>query len=313
MNEMSKPGGFVIWLKQMRADFLVLAVLLTFIGLALAANSGVEFDFFKAFLLIVGVVSAHISVNLFNEYWDHKTKVDFYTEKTPFSGGSGNLQKGWTKPWQVFLAGTITLIISLAIGVYFTFVSHWIIAVFAGVGAISILFYNIVFARIMLGELFAGLSLGSLVVVGTYVGMTVTSWDASFVEILPTSVILIAIPPGILTALLLLLNEFPDVEADKKGGRRHLVIVFGKKVSAWIYSVLMVIVFLMIVLIPVLKYTSWLLLIALLTWPVAMNACKIALSHEGDMKKLMPALGMNVLTVLGTDLLIALALFLQLI
>jgi len=64
MNDEVKPKGFVIWLKQMRADFLVLAVLLTMIGLALAANSGVEFSFLKAALLLVGVVSSHIAVNL---------------------------------------------------------------------------------------------------------------------------------------------------------------------------------------------------------------------------------------------------------
>ena len=310
---MSKPNCFAIWLKQMRADFLILAVLLTLIGLALAANTGIEFDYIKAGLLLIGVVSAHISVNLFNEYWDHRTGIDFNTEKTPFSGGSGNLQKGWTKSWQVFLAGTITLIICLAIGIYFTLVSHWIIAVFAVVGAISILFYNIFFARIMLGELFAGLSLGSLVVVGTYIGMTVTSWDASISQILPTSVILIAIPPGLLTFQLLFLNEFPDAEADKQGGRRHLVIILGKKTSAFLYSLFMLAVFAIIVLIPALNHSSWLLLIALLPLPIALNACKIALKHGEDMEKLMPALGMNVVTVLATDLLIAIALFIQLI
>ncbi|MCD4657614.1 MAG: prenyltransferase [Planctomycetes bacterium] len=310
---MNKPDGLTIWMKQMRADFIILAVFLTLIGLALAANTSIEFSFLKAGLLLIGVVSAHISVNLFNEYWDDKTGIDYNTEKTPFSGGSGNLQKGWTKSWQVFLVATITLIISLAIGIYFTLVSHWIIAVFAVVGAISILFYNIVLARIMLGELFAGLSLGSLVVVGTYIGMTVTSWDATFSQILPTSVILIAIPPGILTTLLLLLNEFPDAEADKQGGRRHLVIVLGEKTSAVIYSLFMLIVFAVIVLIPVLGYSSWWLLIAVITLPLALNACRIALKHGKNMEKLMPALGMNVVTVLGTDLLIAIALFIQLI
>ena len=313
MNDEVKPKGFVIWLKQMRADFLVLAVLLTMIGLALAANSGVEFSFLKAALLLVGVVSSHIAVNLFNEYWDYKTKVDFYTERTPFSGGSGNLQKGWTKPGQVFLAGTIALVICLAIGIYFTLESHWIIAVFAIVGAVSIFFYNIVFARIMLGEIISGLSLGTLVVLGVYVGMTATSWDLSFAQILPTAVILISIPPGILTTQLLFLNEFPDAEADKKGGRRHWVIVFGKKISAWMYSVLMVSVYVMILIIFFMKFTTWTILLALLTWPIAMNAIRIAINHHSNMEKLMPALGMNVLTILGTDFLIAGALFLQLV
>ena len=74
-----------------------------------------------------------------------------------------------------------------------------------------------------LGELFAGLSLGTLVVLGTYISMT-ASPGTPLKQLLPAEVIWISIPPGILTSLLLLINQFPDVEADKKGGRKHLVI-----------------------------------------------------------------------------------------
>ena len=34
---------------------------------------------------------AHLSVNAFNEYFDFKSGLDFLTERTPFSGGSGTL------------------------------------------------------------------------------------------------------------------------------------------------------------------------------------------------------------------------------
>ena len=111
--------------------------------------------------------------------------------------------------------------------------------------------------------------------------------------------------------ILLFLNEFPDAEADKQGGRRHLVIVLGKKTSAVIYTLFMLSVFATIVLIPALKYSSWWLLIALLPLPIALNACKITLKHSENMEKLLPALGMNVITVLSTDLLIAIALFIN--
>jgi 1,4-dihydroxy-2-naphthoate octaprenyltransferase len=35
---------------------------------------------------------------------------------------------------------------------------------------------------------------------------------------------------------LLLLNEFPDVEADRAGGRRNLILMFGRRPAALVYA-----------------------------------------------------------------------------
>jgi 1,4-dihydroxy-2-naphthoate octaprenyltransferase len=39
-----------------------------------------------------------------------------------------------------------------------------------------------------------------------------------------------------MTFNLLLLNEFPDEIADRTGGRRHLVILLGRRRAAYVYS-----------------------------------------------------------------------------
>jgi len=99
------------------------------------------------------------------------------------------------------------------------------------------------------------------------------------------------------------LNEFPDVEADKKGGRRTMPIVLGKGKAGIVYSVLMVIVYLWIIggviagLMPVFS------LIALLTLPFAIKAIQGALKHQ-EMTRLLPAMANNVLVVLLTQLLL---------
>jgi 1,4-dihydroxy-2-naphthoate octaprenyltransferase len=36
-------------------------------------------------------VGVHVAVNALNEASDYKTGIDFNTERTPFSGGSGTL------------------------------------------------------------------------------------------------------------------------------------------------------------------------------------------------------------------------------
>ena len=218
--------GFKIWLAQVRAPFLILAFLLVLIGLALAfklPGDRLGFNLFHAFLLVIGVVSAHAAVNLFNEYSDFKTGIDFNTNRNPFSGGSGMIIDGYTSQRSVKIAAISLLILAFGIGIYFTVVSHWSIIILVLIGGLTIVFYTEGLARIMLGELFAGLSLGSLVVVGTYIAMTATPGQ-ELGDLLSAVVIMVSIPPGILTSLLLLINEFPDVEADKAGGRLHLVI-----------------------------------------------------------------------------------------
>jgi 1,4-dihydroxy-2-naphthoate octaprenyltransferase len=311
---MSGPNGIKVWLAQSRANFLILAVLLVAIGLVYAAkyNPGGGFDPFHAVLLVLGVVAAHMSVNLFNEYSDYNTRIDFNTIQTPFSGGSKMLIEGHTKPRSVLAAGITTLFIALGIGLYFTVVSHWSIILFIIIGGLTIMFYTNFLAKIAMGEIFAGLTLGTMVVLGTYIAM-VASPSMSFGAIIPQEVWLISIPPGILTSLLLLLNEFPDAEMDKEGGRNHLVIKFGKKVAAYIYAFGLLITFGTIVILPLAGISSYWLYLALLPLPIAFKAGMTAIKHGDDMQKLVPSMGMNVMVVLGTDLLVAVSVLMGMI
>ncbi len=303
-----------VWLAQIRANFLVLSVFLVLIGLALSLkyplSGGEGFSFFKAMLIMIGVVSAHISVNLFNEYSDFFSKIDFNTTRTPFSGGSGMMVSGKSSPPEVLRLSIISLIIAFAIGVYFTITAHWVIMIFAITGAFSIIFYTPLLSRNMLGELFAGLSLGTLVVLGSYISVHGVQ-GLSFIVIIPAEVIWLSVPPGILTSLLLLINQFPDAEADKEGGRNHLVIRFGRKRAAWIYAAGMFITFGIILLLPLFGISSYWVYIALLPIPLAVKAAITAIRHGEDIPRLIPALGSNVITVLATDFLIAIAIFIE--
>ena len=91
----------------------------------------------------------------------------------------------------------------------------------------AVLFYSQVFARSGLGELFAGLGLGALPV-----------WGAAWVQgQQPGAAALWAGAPAFfMTFNLLLLNEFPDEEADRGGGRRNLVLLLGRRRAALVYA-----------------------------------------------------------------------------
>jgi 1,4-dihydroxy-2-naphthoate octaprenyltransferase len=307
-------SNFKIWMAQIRANFLLLAVFLVIIGLAFTAKypsvDGQSFSFFHALLLVIGVVLSHISVNLFNEYSDFRTGIDFHTTRTPFTGGSGMITNGKTRPESVWIVATISLLVALAIGIYFTIIAHWTIIILSLIGGFSIVFYTNWLSKNILGELFAGLSLGTFVVIGTYIAMTATP-GMRLSELLPEEVIWISIPPGILTSLLLFINQFPDVEADKLGGRKHLVIILGRKKASYIYAAGMLITFVIIVMCPLTGISSYWIYIALLPLPLAVKASIIAIKYGNDLSKLIPALVRNVITVLATDLLLAVGVFID--
>jgi len=287
------------WAGQVRAPFLLLAVILVLIGGGVAFEDGV-FNGLRFGLAMAGTVLAHIAVNLFNELSDYRTKIDENTRRTPFSGGSGTLQSGRLGYRSVYSAAVAALLSAFAIGIYLSWLAGWAMMIFIVAGGLATVFYTSHLAKWVLGELAAGVCLGTFVVLGTYFAMA---------GVLTPTVIWISIPPGILTALLLLLNEFPDMEADEQGGRRHLVIVLGRKKAAVVYTASLLIMYLVIIGGAVTGYLPMTALIALFTLPLAVKASVTALRHFDEFDKMVPALGANVGLVLGTDLLLAVACF----
>jgi len=288
-----------VWLQQVRAPFLILAVALSLVGIATAHWHGFG-HVGHALLLLAGVVLAHAAVNLFNELSDWKTGIDENTVRTPFSGGSGMLQAGLTSPRQVRLAAYGALLAAGAIGLFFCLASGWPLLALMACGALAIRFYTSHLSRWLVGELVSGLTLGSFVVIGVHYALT---------RFMTVDIIYISAVPGLLTALLLFLNEFPDAEADKRGGRRHLIILLGTKKSAVVYAAAVFLLFALIAAGPFILNIPYSVLIALAALPLGVAASVLTWKHHDDPARLIPAQGLNVALVIATDLLLALAYF----
>jgi 1,4-dihydroxy-2-naphthoate octaprenyltransferase len=271
--------------------------MLVLIGLAVARHDGFA-DAKSAWLLLAGVLSAHASANLFNELSDIRTGIDSRTQRTPFSGGSGMMQSGATSPQCVRTTAYGLLVASALIGLYFCFRSGWLILFFMVCGGAAVRFYTSVLSRWLLGEIASGLTLGTFVVLGVYFALART---------ISPEAVFISIPPGILTSLLLFLNEFPDADADKSGGRHHVVITLGKSKSAVVYAVGMMAVYGCLFAAPWVVRAPKILWIALATSPLAFMAVGLSIRHHHDFKKMVMAQGLNTLVVIVTDLLIVLA------
>jgi 1,4-dihydroxy-2-naphthoate octaprenyltransferase len=282
-----------IWFLETRPQFLILPIVLSFLGTSIAWFNG-YFHLVYAVLAFVGLLLAHISVNVLNDYYDFKSGVDLATKRTPFSGGSGMLPGGLLKPGQVLSFGIISFLLAAAIGIYFIFVTDWLLLPLLVVAGLCILLYTPFILKKNWPEWSPGLGLGSLPVLGAYFVQTNEyTWP----------VVIASIPSGILVHNLLFLNEFPDVEADKTAHRKTLPITIGKNKASIIYSLLMAVMYLWII--------GWVIagempvysLIALLTIPFAIKAIRGALRYD-DMGRLMPAMASNVLVVLLTQLLL---------
>ena len=285
-----------IWLLETRPQFLLLSVVLVLLGTAIARDEGC-FDLLKFLLTLIGLLLAHSSVNILNDYFDYKSGIDLETKRTPFSGGSGILPTGLLKPKGVYIYGVGCLTAALAIGIYLTFISGWQLLPLILLGGPVIYFYTSHLTKWLVGEFWAGLGLGMLPVLGTYFVQTGRYSLEAFVA---------SLAPGFLTANLLFLNEFPDVEADKKGGRYNLVIALGPRNASRLYAGLMVLTYLSIIGGVIFKLMPPLTLIGFHSIFFAYKAVKITFKHYDNVQELLPALKANVLTVLVTDAFLAL-------
>ncbi len=280
---------------ETRPQFLLLSPVLVILGMGIALYNG-AFNTLYFLLSLLGLTLLHISVNTLNDYSDFKSGIDLNAKRTPFSGGSGFLPSGQLTASSVLRLGLGAFILAVPIGVYFLFIrGFYLLPVFV-LGAIFVLLYTSHITKLGLGlaEITAGLGLGALPVFGTFLIINGGfSWAALYASI----------PSGFLVCNLLLLNEFPDIEADKVGQRKTLPIMLGSKKAAVIYSVLVIMVYIWIVAGVILNLMPAWSLLAILTLPIGLKAIKGAMTFK-RIEELLPAQGANVMVVLLTQLLL---------
>jgi 1,4-dihydroxy-2-naphthoate octaprenyltransferase len=108
-----------------------------------------------------------------------------------------------------------------------------------------------------------------------------------------------------LTFNLLFLNEFPDLDADAKGGRKNLVMALGTRESASLYSGLTLSVYVVICLGILAGIFPSFTAIGLLTVPLAVKASRMSRRNPKILDGFVPALKANVQIILITQALLA--------
>lgn len=294
------------WFLETRPAFLLLVPACVIVGIAVAVYQSPDYspNILNIALALLGALLAHISVNVLNEYSDYKTGIDFNTPKTPFSGGTGQLPAGLLNPRKVQIFGIACLLGVGAIGIYFVWEYGWTIIPLGILGILVVYLYTTHLTKDpILCAIAPGLGFGPLMVLGAYFAQTgeytLAAGMASMI-------------PGFLVSNLLLLNQFPDVEADRAGARRHLLITQGRQTSAKIYAALIIATYLWLIASVVLKILPVTALLGLLTLPIALKTVRGVLKNAENIENLVPFMGQNVIIVLLTPLLVGVGILLGL-
>ena len=278
-----------------RAPFLLLPPTLVAAGAAGAAWTG-TFSWARTLLALIGLVALHMAVNILNEWSDMRTGIDLETERTPFSGGSGTLPAGGMGSRTALVFGLVCSGIGLAVGLWFLSKVGWVLLPIILAGALAVLAYTDVLARIGVGEMAAGFGLGAGPVIGTAL-VQGGGWSEAAMAA--------SIPAFFMTFNLLLLNEFPDEGADRSGGRRNLVILLGRKAAARVYVLAGLATPAALIVAVYLGVLPALCLVAALPSVLLVQPVRWAISDPSQPVPI-PALGANVVWNLATNTLVAL-------
>lgn len=289
----------------MRPNFLLLSLVVVLLGTALAVFNGASWSTPLFVLLMLGGMLAHASVNMLNEYQDYHSGLDAITERTPFSGGSGSLQSHPQSAPYVLATLVISLLMLIVMGLYFVYLKGWLLIPIGLIGVLVIVTYTSTITRYPWLCLIApGFAFGPLMVMGTYYVWTGgVAWEAFWLSMVPF----------FLVNNLLLLNQFPDLEADRTIGRFNVLMLLGERSGSRIFNVFLWLGLLMLLIAYATNPLPNTVLIALIAFVIAIPLTKLVSQYDGSMDKLMPALAMNVIINLLTPLLMAGGLFWALI
>tara|TARA_R110001599_G_scaffold177980_9_gene370427 strand:- start:10268 stop:11134 length:867 start_codon:yes stop_codon:yes gene_type:complete len=286
----------------MRLPFLVLTPACVLLGGAIALASSAPVIWLHLWLGLAGALAAHIAVNTLNEYQDFRSGLDALTSRTPFSGGSGALIRCPDAAVAVRVSAGLSLLLVVLIGLYF--IMHYGAAILPvgllGV-AIIVLYTRWINQRPWLCLVTPGIAFGPLMVVGTHFVLT------GHYSVVAAGVSLVSF---FLANNLLLLNQFPDMQADRQVGRRHLPIAYGVEFATGVYGFMAAAAMLVIVLGVDSGTLPSLCLLALLPAAIGLFVWMGARRYGDQIGRLRPYLALNVFAAVVTPLVLSITLFL---
>lgn len=284
-----------VLLRELRAQFLPASVLPVLLGTAMAFARAGAFDAPAFALTLAAVVLVHLGTNVSNDYFDHRSGNDAFNTQfvRPFTGGSRLIQEGLLSPRAVLALAIVLLSLAVAAGAVLAATRGPSILVLGAIGIASGLFYvapPFRFASRGFGEILIGINFGVLCVMGAYYVQTRTVTWESFTASLPLAVLIAAV---------VFINEFQDMEADARAGKRTLVVRLGRRKASRVYGFIAAAAFVPVVAGVAARLLPPHALVSLAALLPALRAAAVARRRYDSPRELAPA---NALTILAHTL-----------
>ena len=281
-----KPLGSVgTWIQAFRLHYVPTSIFPALLGSVIAWAALGKFNLLYFVMVIIGVTVHHIGLNMIDDVFDYLHAVDrsHGEEKNPYTGGSGVLTGGLLSAEYVLAAAIVCYLIGVAIAICLTVLVGWPVLLFAAIGVFSSVFYTmppIRYGYRGFGELSLLINFGPVICLGAFYVQTQTiAWEP----------FIISFVPGFLMWSMIVINEIPDYEEDREAGKLNLVARLGKKQGVILYVAGLVCAYATVFLSASLGLTSFGVLLALLTLPVAYDAFRILNKNYMDKIRMAPA------------------------
>ena len=206
-------------LRTTRLPFLSATLVPVLLGIAIAARHG-DFQWWLAFVTIIGASFAHLGINVSNDIFDTLSGADeANVNPTQFSGGSRVLIYDLLTLRQLVAIDLGLFGAAAAIGLYLVWASASQTLLVIGVIGMALgIAYTAPPLKLVyrgVGEIAVAVGFGPIMLLGAYVVQTGSlSWEAA----------LASVPVAILVALILYVNEIPDRVGDAAAGKRTLPV-----------------------------------------------------------------------------------------
>lgn len=208
---------------------------------------------------IVGAVIFHAGGNLISDYFDFKHGVD--REGVP---GTDNLTSGRFAPKQIFVYGSVFILVGIIIGLILVYLTGMILLWIGLVGTVGTIFYY-KFKSKALGDLIIFLLYGPTITLGVgYVMHGAIDWNLLYV----------CVPIAFITVNILHSNNTRDIRSDRYADIKTFAMMIGVKASVIQYILLTVLSYVSIIAMIVFNILPLTALVTLLTIPIAVKNCK---------------------------------------
>lgn len=268
------------------------------VGTLLASETG-TISWFWFFVTAFGIVLFHAAANVANDYFDTRYSVDLPDSPT-VKYRPQPIISGMLTSRQVLGQAVILFAATAVIGVIIAYTRSWYVIVIGAIGALTAFFYTagpVKFKYRALGEVAVFLMWGPLMIEGAYAVQRQT---------LSLKALYIAIPFGMLVALVLFANNMRDIAYDSRQKVKTLSILMGIEKSFLLFAGLILAAYVYVFGMIILGVMSIWGLIIFLSVPKAWSLLKTFRQKIPDMAD---ALTAQFDTVFG--LLLMLALFLD--